>query len=213
MGRNLIETFDDFELDHRCFQLRRRGSPIRIERRVFELIAYLVRERDRVVSKEEIFARVWDGRSVTEGSLTVAMTAARKALGDDARAQRMIETHPRRGYRFIGEVREQSIWPHRVGDSARARSESVRDPFVGREAELRIVADSFRAAGAGRGSLVLLGGEAGIGKSSVLVQSGHELERAGSSSAQGHVQRRGRWRRLPAMGACAEGVLAAATAI
>ncbi len=181
----MIDAFDDFELDYRYFQLRKAGQIVPLERRVFDLIAYLIRERDRVVSSEEIFAGVWEGRKVSSGSLTVAMAAARKALGDSHKMPRLIETHPRRGYRFLGAVRSRPIGaPHearRIGVDIQARV----DAFVGRDAEMTVVADSFREASIGRTSVVFLGGEAGIGKSSLLARVGREVEGTGALVLEG----------------------------
>lgn len=75
-----------------------------VEPRVFDLIAYLVQERARVVSKDEILDAVWAGRIVSESTLTSRINAARRALGDSGEAQSLIRTVPRKGFRFVGEV-------------------------------------------------------------------------------------------------------------
>jgi len=70
-------------------------------------LVYLVENRDRVVSKDDLLEAVWDGRIVSESALTSRITAVRKAIGDSGEAQRLIRTVPRKGLRFIGEVQEE----------------------------------------------------------------------------------------------------------
>ena len=71
-----------------------------------DLLIYLIENRDRVVSKDEIFEAVWSGRIVSESALTTRINAVRKAVGDSGAAQRLIRTYSRKGVRFVGEVRE-----------------------------------------------------------------------------------------------------------
>ena len=75
---------------------------------VFDLVDYLLRNRDRVVSKNDLVSAVWGGRAVSDSALTTRMNAARTALADDGKTQRLIRTLPRRGFRFVGSVREES---------------------------------------------------------------------------------------------------------
>src|SRR2546430_5444165 len=88
-------------------ELRRRGERIALEPQVFDLLVYLVRHRDRVVSKDELLQAVWGGRIVSESTMTSRINAARKAVGDSGEAQRLIRTLPRKGIRFVGAVREE----------------------------------------------------------------------------------------------------------
>jgi len=94
-------TFGDVELDEARFELRRAGASIEVQPKVLELILYLARHRDRVVPKDELFASLWDGTTVSEGSLTQAVSLARRALGDSAREQRVIRTVRGRGLQFV----------------------------------------------------------------------------------------------------------------
>jgi Transcriptional regulatory protein, C terminal len=89
----VIYKFDDCELDLRRFELRRDGRPRRIEPQVFDVLVLLMRERDRVVTKEEILDTVWGDRFVSESALTSRIKALRQALGDDGKAQRLVRTH------------------------------------------------------------------------------------------------------------------------
>jgi DNA-binding winged helix-turn-helix (wHTH) protein/formylglycine-generating enzyme required for sulfatase activity/dienelactone hydrolase len=98
--------FGDFELDTERFELRRAGVPVPLEPQVFELLVYLVANRDRVVTRRELHERVWHGRIVTDAALNSRIKAARAALGDDGKSQHAIRTLHRTGYRFIGDVTE-----------------------------------------------------------------------------------------------------------
>jgi TolB-like protein len=98
--------FGDHSLDTDRRELRRGGALIALEPQVFDLLVYLVQNRDRVVSKDDLFQSVWSGRIVSESALTSRITAVRKAIGDDGGAQRLIRALPRKGLRFIGSVEE-----------------------------------------------------------------------------------------------------------
>jgi pimeloyl-ACP methyl ester carboxylesterase len=102
----LIFVFDDCELDLDQFELRRAGEPRSVEPQVFDLLAVLVRERRRVVPKEELLDTVWGSRFVSESALTSRVKAARQAIGDDGRGQRLIRTVHGRGYQFVAPVSE-----------------------------------------------------------------------------------------------------------
>lgn len=94
--------FSTFELDMDRRELRRDGFAVPVEPQVLDLIAFLVNNQDRVVSQEQIFDAVWEGRVVSLSTLTSRINAARAALGDSGQSQTMIKTVPRRGYRFVG---------------------------------------------------------------------------------------------------------------
>jgi DNA-binding winged helix-turn-helix (wHTH) protein len=102
----LIFVFSDCELDLDRFELRRAGRLRPVEPQVFDLLAVLIRERHRVVPKEELLDTVWGNRFVSESALTSRVKAARQAIGDDGRSQRLIRTAHRRGYQFTAPVDE-----------------------------------------------------------------------------------------------------------
>src|SRR5579884_1298154 len=96
--------FTDCVLDAERRELSRGGKPIAVEPQVFDLLIYLVRNRERVVSKDDLIGSVWAGRIVSNSTLTSRINAARTALGDDGTEQRLIRTITRKGFRFVGDV-------------------------------------------------------------------------------------------------------------
>jgi DNA-binding winged helix-turn-helix (wHTH) protein len=100
-------VFAGHEMDLRRQELRRaNGGLVHVEPQVFDLLVHLVRNRDRVVSKDELLETIWNGRIVSEAALSSRINAARKAVGDDGNRQELIRTIHRRGFRFVGEARE-----------------------------------------------------------------------------------------------------------
>ncbi len=102
----MVLLFGDHRLDIRRRELRRGAAPVDVEPKVFDLLAFLVQHRDRVVGKDELLQAVWNGRIVSELALTTRINAARRAVGDDGAAQRLIRTFTRKGVRFVAEVTE-----------------------------------------------------------------------------------------------------------
>src|SRR5262245_25476268 len=100
-------VFADCELDCERRELRRNGTGVHLEPQVFDVLAHLVKSRDRVVSKDELLQVVWNGRIVSEDALTSRIRAVRRAIGDTGEDQNLIRTVQRRGFRFIGDVRER----------------------------------------------------------------------------------------------------------
>jgi adenylate cyclase len=103
----VLLAFGDNVLDSERRELRRGAAPIAVEPQVFDLLLYLVQQRDRVVSKDDLLQAVWGGRIVSDSALAARINAARRALGDDGKAQGWIRTLPRKGVRFLGAVREE----------------------------------------------------------------------------------------------------------
>jgi TolB-like protein len=104
----MIFVFDQFELDARTAELRKAGKPVPLEPQVFALLLLLVENRDRLITKDEIIEKVWDGRIVSDSALTSRIKTARQALGDDGKAQRFIKTVHGKGVRFVGDAKEKS---------------------------------------------------------------------------------------------------------
>jgi TolB-like protein len=103
----LLFQFDHFTLDTDRRELRGPAGLIAVEPQVFDLLTYLVRNRDRVVSRDDILAAVWHGRIISEAALTTRINGVRSAIGDSGQAQRLIKTLPRKGLRFVGAVSER----------------------------------------------------------------------------------------------------------
>jgi pimeloyl-ACP methyl ester carboxylesterase/DNA-binding winged helix-turn-helix (wHTH) protein len=103
--------FGDYAIDANRRELSRAGDAVHVEPQVFDLILHLIRNRDRVVSKEDLLANVWDGRIVSESTLSNRINAARRAIGDSGEQQQFIKTIARRGLRFVGEVNEEGAEP------------------------------------------------------------------------------------------------------
>lgn len=98
--------FNDFVLDAARRELTGGGRPVELEPQVFDLLTYLIENRERVVSRDDLIDGVWQGRIVSESTLATRINAARKAIGDDGTAQRLIKTIQRKGVRFVGTIEE-----------------------------------------------------------------------------------------------------------
>ena len=98
--------FEDYAFDTDRRELHRGADVVSIAPQVFDLIDYLIRNRERVVSKDELMNAIWKGRIVSDAALTTRLNAARTVIGDTGEEQRLIKTLPRKGFRFLGTVRE-----------------------------------------------------------------------------------------------------------
>ena len=144
--------FDDHALDTDRRELCRGPETIAVEPQVFDLLVFLVQNRDHVVSKDDLIEAVWGGRIVSESTLTSRINAARRAVGDSGEDQKLIRTIPRKGLRFVGAVRTQAGGngqavepPHEIHEPSRAGA-AVAGPARHRRASFR---QSERRSGAG----------------------------------------------------------------
>jgi DNA-binding winged helix-turn-helix (wHTH) protein len=103
---SLRYLFEDYALDADRRELCRGDDVIDVAPQAFDLLVFLIRNRDRFVSKDDLIAAVWDGRVITDAALTTRLYVARNAVGDTGGGQRLIKTLPRKGFRFVGAVRE-----------------------------------------------------------------------------------------------------------
>ena len=103
----MIYRFDSYVLDAERRELRRGREVCLLEPQVFDLLEYLLRNRQRVVSRDELMKSVWRGRVVSEAALDTRLSAARHAINDRGTAQRLIRTLRTKGFRFVGAVREE----------------------------------------------------------------------------------------------------------
>jgi len=101
----MIYRFGAFELDTAKVELRSGGEVCCVEPQVFALIALLVDNRERLVSKDEIIEKVWDGRAVSDAAVASRIKSARKVLGDDGKSQQFIKTIHRQGFRFVADAK------------------------------------------------------------------------------------------------------------
>jgi DNA-binding winged helix-turn-helix (wHTH) protein/alpha-beta hydrolase superfamily lysophospholipase len=111
--------FDDYALDTDRRELRRGAEVVPVTAQVFDLLDYLIRNRERVVSRDDLIHAIWDRRIVSDAALTTRLNVARSAIGDTGHAQRLIKTLPRKGFRFVAAVTEMEA----VKDQPRASTE------------------------------------------------------------------------------------------
>jgi DNA-binding winged helix-turn-helix (wHTH) protein len=116
----LLFWFEDYALDTDRRELRRGPALLPVEPQVFDLLVFLIGNRDRVVSKDDLLASVWGGRIVSESTLASRINAARRVVGDNGEQQRLIRTIIGKGVRFVGAVREAQN-PTEIGEGLQAR--------------------------------------------------------------------------------------------
>src|SRR5271156_4095880 len=107
-GGDVEFLFSDHRLDTDRRELHRGSEAIVMEPQVFDLLVYLVENRERVVSKDDLLASIWGGRIVSDSTLPSRINAARKAVGDSGDEQKLIRTIARKGFRFVGDVRQST---------------------------------------------------------------------------------------------------------
>jgi DNA-binding winged helix-turn-helix (wHTH) protein/pimeloyl-ACP methyl ester carboxylesterase len=130
-ARPLSYVFEDYSLDPGRRELRRGAELVPVEPLVFDLLEFLIGNRERVVSKDDLIASVWNGRIVSESTLTSRMNAARQAVGDSGEQQRLIRTIPRKGFRFVGEVQ--------LIEASRPETRHIATAHESREASAAVV--------------------------------------------------------------------------
>jgi len=164
--------FGDCELSVERIELRRAGTIVDLEPQVFDVLAYLLRHRERVVPKTELLDQIWGNRFVSESALSSRIKSARRAVGDTGRDQRIIKTIYGRGYRFVADVNKQPATADPAADGATAPAHRV----------LRAVSDIP----AGIGAAIQISGGPGSGKTELLHQAAqaarHQALAAGLSA-------------------------------
>jgi TolB-like protein/Flp pilus assembly protein TadD len=120
----VIYSFGDFELDTELYELRRQEATQPIEPQVFDLLRVLIERRERTVTKDELYDSVWQGRIVSEATLSSRIKAARQAVGDSGRAQQVIRTVHGRGFRFVAPVETAES---AAAEPQTAEAEGLRD--------------------------------------------------------------------------------------
>src|SRR5258706_5309765 len=122
--KQLLYLFEDFVLDTDQRELRRGPSVVPIAPLAFDLLEFLIRNRERVLTKDDLIASIWNGRIVSESALSTCVNAARSAINDTGEGQRLIRTLPRKGIRFVGEVREELKPAQAIAASSAAEQSS-----------------------------------------------------------------------------------------
>ena len=167
--------FDGFEIDGPAQVLLRDGEPIHLEPQVFDVLAYLAANSDRLISREELLDEVWGDQFVSLSALTSRIKTARRALGDDGRTQRYIRTVQGRGYQFVPTPTVSQDRPLRARRAAEvtdaafgaaAELPPTPDPLIGRVDDLDAVLDVL-----GAGMLVSLVGPGGVGKTRLAIEA------------------------------------------
>jgi len=132
--------FADHTLDIGLRELRRGATPVPVEPQVFDLLTYLVKNRDRVVTKDDLFGAIWGGRIVADSTLASRINAVRKAVGDSGEEQKLIRTIARRGVRFVGDVELRPADAERAQERATPNGKEYSPPVVLPQSERRGIA-------------------------------------------------------------------------
>ena len=165
-GSRMYE-FADVTVNVDRFELHRAGKLQHIEPQVLEVLVYLIRHRDRLVTKQELMDQVWHDRFVSDSAVTSRIKAARRVTGDNGERQQVIRTVHGRGYRFVAEVLELAT---------RSTSMLAAAEVVGRGTELGTLRVSLAAAESGSRQLMWISGEPGIGKTALIEAFLRQLE-------------------------------------
>tara|TARA_R110002096_G_scaffold426421_1_gene636212 strand:- start:102404 stop:104371 length:1968 start_codon:yes stop_codon:yes gene_type:complete len=102
----MIYRFDNFELDAKKFELRKDGAVLPVEPQIFDFLYFIIKHVGRVVTRDEIIDEVWQGRVVSDTTISSCVKSARKILGDDGDLQKYIKTTRGRGFQFVGDIKE-----------------------------------------------------------------------------------------------------------
>ena len=178
-----VFRFGDFELDSTAYELRCGEQVLPVQPKVFDVLRHLVENRDRVVTKTELLEKLWPGEYVTDTVVSWSVSHVRRVLGQKPGDKLPIETIHGRGYRFRAEV---SV----AGTSDRPAAAVQAPPapgraLIGRERVMENLSARIHQAVAGRGSLTLLTGEAGIGKTRCAEQLLLEASKLGMRTLSG----------------------------
>ena len=164
-------VFGDYTLDTQRYELRRGGARLPLRPKVFQVLVYLIEQRHRVVTRDEVLAQVWPNQCVGDETLTSCVKAARRAVGDSGRMQRVIQTVHRRGLRFVAEATavHGPPAPPIAPPRAQALGPMAAPPtVVGREAELTTLHQWYTTARQGRRQVGFIAGAAGMGKTALV---------------------------------------------
>jgi TolB-like protein/DNA-binding winged helix-turn-helix (wHTH) protein len=131
MNQHPMYRFDDFVVDPETWRLSRGGQEIHLKPMVLELLVYLIANRGRLVTRQELMDTVWSDTVISESAVTKAAARLRKALGDDSATHRYLETVRSRGYRFVADVEEIESPDQPALPSGNTRAANVRRALFG----------------------------------------------------------------------------------
>lgn len=191
-----LVRFSNFEADLGSGELRKHGIRVKLQVQPFQILQALLEHPGEIVTREELQKRIWPANTYVdfEHGLNNAVKKLRQALGDDAEKHHFIETHSKRGYRFIATV--EPILDTRRPSSRTLRAAShlpqAHNHLVGREKERAELRTAFESAAAGRGVLACVSGEPGIGKTTLVEDFLSDVEASGAkfSLAMGRCSQR-----------------------
>jgi DNA-binding winged helix-turn-helix (wHTH) protein/tetratricopeptide (TPR) repeat protein len=165
-----IRYFSNFALDRENQSLYRDGTPIPLTPKAFAVLAYLVDHPGRLIAKNELLDSVWPDTFVQEAVLKTCILEIRKALGDNAHESRFVETLHKRGYRFLALLSDEPTVDGKAMPST---------ALLGRTKELARLSAAFDRASAGGRQVIFIGGEPGIGKSTLVQHFTRDLRSRG----------------------------------
>ena len=172
--RAVIYRFGSFHVDTETFSLRRNDVAMRIDPQEFDVLVYLIERRDRVVTRDELFASLWKGKVVSDSALSSRLRAIRRALNDSGAAQRVIQTVHGRGYRFIATLAaEEGEAPAERAATTASRppsnlARSAPPTVAGRDVELDKLSALLERALGGAATFAFVAGESGVGKTTLV---------------------------------------------
>ncbi len=185
----MIYNFGSFRLDTDRQELLRAGVAVVVEPKAFSVLCLLIQNSDRIVTKRELREEIWRDEVLSEGVLTRSIWAARKAVDDDGNRQQIIRTVHRRGYRFVAPLISEAPARAERDASPVPGTQGPEGPhaFVGRRTELAVLDEWFDKAATGQPRVVLVRGEAGVGKTRLLQEFGVLASRRGAVVLEGRV--------------------------
>ena len=164
----MIYRFGDCKVDTKLMELRRGGAVHPMDPLGFDLLVYLIKNRDRVLTRHELLDALWPGKVVTDSALSSRLKSVRSAVGDTGTSQHIIKTVHGRGYRFIADLLDGAKAPAAQQAAPISEPLPVRTAAVGRDAELGRLARWLDRALAGHREVVLISGDAGVGKTTLI---------------------------------------------
>jgi DNA-binding winged helix-turn-helix (wHTH) protein len=209
--------FGQFELDLDHYRLRREGTEVPLQPKVFDVIRFLVEHHDRIVHKEDLLKAIWSGEHVNETAVPWTISRARRALGQRGDAKDPIETVRGLGYRFTWQVSRVQPLPlarppsgiFARADAGTASSPEIvakllptphNEPFVGRAESMEWLLGALDGVRRGRGGLRLVTGEAGVGKTRCMSEFANAARRTRIGVSSGRCLEGGRiatpWARI-----------------